>query len=222
MQFGLHPSAELVKLFSQKPFQGQAPEKASIIFLSSDANYSPEITAHSFFRHIIEYHKDGVAFWNKYGVHHPFFLPDYPLHKGKGGRRFHQTFSKMGLDHYYANHISFMELLDVPTMGNKSKDFAAFFSLLSLEHLQKIDALISGGGKKLFLVAGGVLRDLYRIKRKYTVFQWLDYKTGQRYKYSHIINGNVVKEIYHFSSSQIYGQLNDIKKMIQNWVQYDC
>ena len=39
----------MVELFNKKPFQGQAPEKASIVFLSSDANYSPEISKHPFF-----------------------------------------------------------------------------------------------------------------------------------------------------------------------------
>ena len=45
MQFQKHTSEELVALFNSKPYQGQSPEKASILFLSSDANYSPKITS---------------------------------------------------------------------------------------------------------------------------------------------------------------------------------
>lgn len=82
MKFGLHPSEELVRLFREKPYQGQDPQKASVIFLSSDANYSPEISEHRFFNYILEYHQDGVTFWMRHGCHHPFMLPDYPLHKG--------------------------------------------------------------------------------------------------------------------------------------------
>ena len=38
MKFSRHPSEELVALFSKRPYQGQSPEKARIIFLSSDAS----------------------------------------------------------------------------------------------------------------------------------------------------------------------------------------
>ncbi|HKL26109.1 MAG TPA: hypothetical protein VJ910_07805, partial [Desulfuromonadales bacterium] len=69
MQFQKHTSEELVDLFRSKPFQGQYPEKARIIFLSSDANYSPEISDHPFFKKILEYQDDGVAFWKKHGCH---------------------------------------------------------------------------------------------------------------------------------------------------------
>ena len=202
MEFGLHPSEELVRLFREKPYQGQNPNKASVLFLSSDANYSPEISEHQFFNYILEYHQDGVGFWKRHSCHHPFMLPDYPLHKGKGGRPFHQRFSKMGLGSEYAEHISFIELLDVPTIGNKSQNRTEFYSLISSDHLSQLDTLISGGGGKLFLIPGGVLRDMNKLRRKYSVFSWLYYKPGQADKYSESVNGNEVLEIYHFSSSQ--------------------
>lgn len=66
MDFQKHTSKKLVALFNNKPFQGQSPEKARVIFLSSDANYSPEISNNTFFEKILEYQKDGVVFWNKY------------------------------------------------------------------------------------------------------------------------------------------------------------
>ena len=218
MNFGLHPSEELVRLFREKPYQGQDPKKASVIFLSSDANYSPEISEHQFFEYILEYHQDGVGFWRRHGSHHPFMLPDYPLHKGKGGRPFHQRFSKMGLGSECAEHISFVELLDVPTIGNKSQNRTEFFSLISFGHLSYLDTLIAGGGGKLFLIPGGVLRDMHKLRKKYSVFSWLDYKQGQSTKYRELINGNEVREIYHFSSSQIFAELPTLSQAIHSWV----
>jgi len=55
MKFDIHPSQQLVELFNKRPYQGQSPEKAKIIFLSSDANYSKQISEHRFFDFILEY-----------------------------------------------------------------------------------------------------------------------------------------------------------------------
>jgi hypothetical protein len=63
MQFSAHPSGQLTALYKHKPFQGQWPEAARIVFFSSDAIYSPEISEHKFFERILEYHEDGVGFW---------------------------------------------------------------------------------------------------------------------------------------------------------------
>jgi hypothetical protein len=107
MDFQKHTSKEMGELFNKKPFQGQTPETARIIFLSSDANYSPEISNHSFFNYILEYQKDSIAFWKKYGCHHPFLLPNYPFNKSTGGVPFHRNFSKVGLGPEYAEYICF-------------------------------------------------------------------------------------------------------------------
>lgn len=144
MKFGRHPSAELNSLFLQKPYQGQAPEQARIVFLSSDANYSPEISDHDFFKYILEYQQDGVSFWKKYGVHHPFLLDCYPFDKTKGGRPFHNNFRKLKLDTDYSEHISFVEILDIPTIGNKSENKTGFYQLVSEKHLKYLDGLIRG------------------------------------------------------------------------------
>ncbi len=220
MKFQKHKSDEMVQLFSQKPFQGQVPEKAQIIFLSSDANYSPEISKPPFFNYILEYQRDGIAFWKRYGCHHPFMLTDYPkeLNKNKHGVPFHRNFSKLGLGSEYAEHISFLELLDVPTIGNKSEDKQVFFNLISLNHLRYIEDLIVGGGHKLFFVSHGVLKDINRIKKTYSVFGWLENTSGSSRRFSQSINGNKIREIYHFSSAQIHGQLAEIKSEINEWL----
>lgn len=219
MKFQKHTSGEMVALFHKRPYQGQSPEKAAIIFLSSDANYSPEISNHSFFEHILEYQEDGIAFWINSGHHHPFMLPNYPFSKSKAGVPFHRNFSKLELGPEYAEHICFLELLDVPTIGNKSDDIDQFHKLLSVKHLEYIDRLMLGGGGKLFFVSNGVLNDLIYIKKSYPLFDWLDWAKGSRNAFSKSINGNEIKEIYHFSSAQIHRQLKEIKTAIDNWIQ---
>jgi len=84
MEFQVHPSNTMVELFRNRPFQGQTPERASIIFLSSDANYSPDISDHYFFEHVLKYQEDGVTFWKNYKRHHPFLLPCYPFKRTIG------------------------------------------------------------------------------------------------------------------------------------------
>ena len=221
MKFKKHTSDEMVELFKKKPFQGQIPEKAKIILLSSDANYSPKISKHPFFKYIIEYQKDGIAFWKKHGCHHPFMLSNYPkeFDRRKDGVPFHRNFSKLGLQaKQYAEHISFLELLDVPTIGNKSENKKLFFDLICSNHLKYIDSLVHGGGHKLFLVSKGVLEDINEIKNIYpNLFSWsADSPKGERFLKE--IKGNKIKEFYHFSSSQIYGQINDIRSIIDEWL----
>ena len=218
MKFQKHTSAELVDLFTRKPFQGQYPEKAEIVFLSSDANYSPKISEHAFFNKILEYQNEGVAFWEKYKCHHPFLLSEYPFNKNKAGVPFHRNFSKIGLSPEYASKISFLELLDIPTIGNKSQDPDLFYSLISKEHLKFIDRIILGGGNKLFFVSNGVLKNMMKLKKDYQVFSWLDRPSNATGQYSETISGNKIQEIYHFSSWQIHGQLSDIYLSITNWV----
>src|SRR5665647_578738 len=76
---------ELRNIFMDKPYQGQDPEKAKILFVGRDANYPDLPCKHPFFKRIKEYHRDGVAFWEKYEVHHPFLYNDFPFPKNAGG-----------------------------------------------------------------------------------------------------------------------------------------
>lgn len=238
MTFEKHQDKEFVGIYRDRPFQGQDPKKAKILFLSSDANYSPEISSDSFFKYILEYQKDGVAFWkkNKYKCHHPFLLPDYPTGMGfdkrKDGVPFHRNFSKLGkfgkfgLDpEKYAAHISFIELLDVPTTGNKSQDIKKFDKMLSVKHLLYIDKLIKDGGHKLFFVSKGVLIDIKRIEKIYPcndLFDWVnDFTVGSKNQFTKIINGNKIKEIYHFAATQIHSQLPQIKSELDQWLGYN-
>ncbi len=218
MEFQKHISPELVSLFNRKPFQGQYPEKSKVVFLSSDANYSPEISNHYFFKTILEYQSDGVLFWEKYNVHHPFLLPHYPFNKNKDGVPFHRNFKKIGLTAKYASHVTFLELLDIPTIGNKSKNYELFYSLVSKTHLQYIDKLITCGGQKLFFVSSGVLQNMVKLKKVYQVFEWLEPKKNSKKQLSMVIGENKIQEIYHFSSWQIHDQVADIHFSIEQWL----
>ena len=218
MTFQKHTSAKMVELFNRKPFQGQHPEKSEIIFLSSDANYSPEISNHHFFDKVVEYQEDGVGFWEKSNYHHPFLLPDYPFNKLKGGVTFHRNFNKLGLTSEYATSISFLELLDIPTIGNKSENMDLFYNLISEEHLRYIDHLILGGGGKLFFISICVFRNMLKFKREYQVFEWLNNSFSRKTQYSKTLGENKIQKIYHFSAPQIHKQLEDIHFSIRNWL----
>jgi hypothetical protein len=212
-----HPSQEMIKLFNQKPYQGQNPAMSEIIFLSSDANYSIDISDHHFFNWILDYQEDGVRFWETQDVHHPFLLPDYPFDKRKDGVVFHRNFSKIGFTSAHAENVSFLELLDVPTTGTKSEDRKAFFRLVSKTHAEYIDDLVLSNRKKLIFVPGGVLRDMREIKKRFGVFNWLDdSKSGVRYEKN--VGLSEIREIYHFSSTQIHAFLptirSDVNRML--------
>lgn len=217
MLFDKHPSPELIALFKARPYQGQDPEKANIIFLSSDANYSDNITNHHFFNRIIEYHKDGVQFWKKHGKHHPFLLDDYPFDKRKDGVVFHRNFSNLNLSYEHASAISFLELLDIPTTGIKSQNKDKFVELISRSHVQYLDDLILSQQKKLILIPGGVLRDMMQIKKRFPVFQWLNYSSTST-KYEKCIQGTEIKEIFHFSSTQIHAFLPTLRGHMECWL----
>lgn len=218
MTFQKHPSETLVNLFKEKPYQGQSPEIAKVIFLSLDANYSEEITNHHFFQYILEYQKNGVSFWQKYGVHHPFILNEYPFKRNADGVPFHKRFSKLGLTKEYAENISFLELLNVPTIGKSSNQNAQFNDLVEITHLKYIDKIIASDRSKLILVSHKTLDRMQQYKKLYDVFAWLDYVQVTDKDYSVQLNTNRLVKIYHFSAWQIHAQIPYIRKLIDDWL----
>ena len=156
-----HPSAELNARFRHRPYQGVEPSAATFLFIGLDANYDPDVERSPSFRDVMEYHQDGVAFWQRHGVHHPFLLPEY---RGDG-RRYHRTFARIGFTPKHAELVSFIELLHVPSVGrNKltSQD-------LDLSHLHRInDAILHGKAKHIFVSAG-----VARLMQSSKAFPWL-------------------------------------------------
>ena len=84
-----HPSAELTRLFRERPYQGADPATARFLFVGLDANYAADIEGGPAWAAVRDYHEDGIAFWRRHGVHHPFLLPQYT----GDGRRYHSSFS---------------------------------------------------------------------------------------------------------------------------------
>jgi hypothetical protein len=156
-----HPSSELNDLFTRKPYQGVAPEEATILFLGLDANYHPGIASSSIYPKVLEYHADGVTFWQKYGVHHPFLLPGY----SGDGSFYHQSFARIGFGPEHVHLISFIELLDVPTVGRSSLVAAD----LSGAHLKRLNEVIIEGPALYVFIPSGVAR----LMRGTGLFPWI-------------------------------------------------
>ncbi|MBF0603530.1 MAG: hypothetical protein HQL07_07530 [Nitrospirae bacterium] len=218
--YGKHPSPKLNEIFKEKPYQGQKPEFASVLIVGRDANYSEEITNKPFFAKILEYHDDGVSFWKRHEKHHPFLLPEYPLNRTGGGVPYHRNFAKMGLGSSFADKISFVELLNIPTTGITGKNVNKFFEMLDLHHLQELEDIFLNSGKKTVFISPKILEVLKRIHLNHGIFSWLfpinnelDKMDGLPVVYKK--DALVMVGAYHFSSSDVHGQLAAIERIIK-------
>lgn len=182
-----HPSVELCKLFKEKPFQGADPEKAKFIFMGLDANYAANIDKSSIYDKLIEYHKDGVAFWKKYNIHHPFLLETY----SGDGKKYHRNFTKIGLQPIHAEDISFIELIDVPTVGRSllTKED------LSLCHLKWLSHLIESKQPKSLFISNTVLNLLLKTELS-------------KYLSNLLVNKSPLSKISAFSNTVFYKHLH--------------
>jgi len=160
-----HPSKKLNQLFRAKPHQGAEPDTAEFLFVGLDANYASDVEGQPSFKTIQQYHDDGVSFWHRHGVHHPFLLAEY----AGAGRRYHQNFAKVGFTPKDAERVSFIELLHVPTCG---RNLLSVFDLDD-NHLNRVNRYIIEGAAKHIFVSAGVLRLMQAIP----VFSWLPRKT---------------------------------------------
>ena len=70
--FQKHPSNSLHQLYKNKNYQGANPIEANVLFIGKDPNWAYDIDSSSIFNLVEEYLADGVLFWRKYGIHHPF------------------------------------------------------------------------------------------------------------------------------------------------------
>lgn len=207
-----HQSKVLVETFVRKPYQGVAPDRAKILFIGLDANYANDIEQESVFRKILEYHEDGVSFWKKYRVHHPFLLPEY----AGSGRLYHKNFACIGLTESHADLISFTELLHVPTTERNILKV----SDLNTEHLSRINEWIVEGASEFIFLSDGVFRLMKQSKH----FPWLPSKPGQAgdgltiikqwsgktiYKHLHFSNYGKFKKQMNEEASALYSLLSN-------------
>lgn len=221
MKYDKHPSPDLVKLFTEKPFQGQDPTRAKVIIIGNDANYSPEISAHPFFHAILEYHFDGIQFWKKYKKHHPFLLPNYPFDRRKGGVRYHLNFSKMLFTSDDAEHFSFVELLNVPTVGNTGSDKKLFFDMLNRDHLNWLENVVLSGKKKFVIVNQTLATSINRIYKELGVLRSLCHLIEGKEAQSVVLeNDNVVLyNGYSFSHSVSDAYLVNLRNRISEFLE---
>lgn len=182
-----HPSNELNALFRHRPYQGVEPSIATFLFIGLDANYDSDIERSPTFRSVLEYHQDGVAFWQRYGVHHPFLLPEYH----GDGRRYHRTFARIGFTPKHADLVSFVELLHVPSVGRSKLSLQD----LDLLHLQSINAAILHGKAKHIFVSAGVVR----LMQSSNVFPWLPKETA---------GSGTLRVLYREPSRAVYSHLH--------------
>lgn len=188
-----HPSSELNAQFQHRPYQGVDPSEATFLFIGLDANYDPNLEQSPSFRSVLEYHQDGVKFWRRNGVHHPFLLPEY---RGDG-KRYHRTFARIGFTPKHADLVSFVELLHVPTVGRNKLTAQD----LDISHLQRINADILQGKARFIFISPGVAR----LMRSSKAFPWLPkeatgsgplhvlYREPSRIVYSHLHFSNYGK-----------------------------
>jgi hypothetical protein len=161
-----HPSRELASHFARRPFQGAEPSVATFLFVGLDANYDASIERSPLFQSVLEYHQDGVAFWRRHGVHHPFLLSQYT----GDGRRYHRNFARIGFTSQHAHHVSFVELLHLPTVGRNKLAPEDLDHL----HLRMVNsAILSGQARHIFISAGVV-----RLMRASGAFPWLSGRTA--------------------------------------------
>jgi len=192
-----HPSFQLNEIFSKKPYQGVAPDHTAFLFIGLDANYQENIATEPIFSKILEYHKDGVAFWQKNGVHHPFLLSDY---KG-AGKRYHRSFSNIGFCPQHANLVSFVELLHVPTVGRNKLDVSDF----ELSHLKMLNSAILDGQAKYIFISDNV----HRLMLASGAFPWIANQPKESDGPLGILfhrNDKTVFKHLHFSNYGIFAQ----------------
>jgi hypothetical protein len=213
-----HPSEELNHLYKQRPYQGQNPELAQIIFLGLDANFMEDIDKDKErFRFTKEYLEDGVIFWETYEVHHPFIYQK----QYKDGVRYHRNFAKLNLNATYAKNVSFMELLDIPTVGNTGASIKEFYKLLNIDYLKNVENVISNSrNKKVVFISGSVLNALIYIKKKFNLFKWLPTKKIKGGNKAHKIfedEAVCIYQVFHFSASITDDHIKEIREIIDEF-----
>lgn len=192
--YAAHPSSELSNLFVRKPYQGVEPDEARFLFFGLDANYSAQIDQMSIFSEIREYHNDGVGFWRKYGVHHPFLLPTY----SGDGKFYHQSFARIGFSVEHAGLVSFTELLHVPTVGRSN----IVTTDLDTSHLKKLNsAILDGKAAHIFLPNGVV-----RLMLKTGAFPWLQPAPIEKIGSLNVLFRSSTKVVYSHLHFSVYGK----------------
>lgn len=197
--YAAHPSPELNEIFSCKPYQGVAPDKATYLFVGLDANYEALIDDKPIFSAIREYHNDGVAFWRRYDVHHPFLLPNY----SGDGQFYHRSFARIGFGVEHAELVSFIELLHVPTVGRNK----IATTDLDMGHLKRLNsAIMEGQAAHIFLPTG-----VAHLMSKTSAFPWLKRSPIEEVGSLGVLFRSPTKVVYSHLHFSVYGRFEQQK-----------
>ena len=201
-----HPSEELTSIFSLQPYQGVSPEKATFIFIGLDANYAENISSQTVFQKVLEYHHDGIAFWQNTNVHHPFLLPDY---KGDGSF-YHRSFAKIGFEPSHAPLVSFVELLHIPTVGRSKLEPED----LNIQHLKSINSAILEGQAKYIFIPSAVAK----LMQKSGIFPWLKSTPQVNPDSLNILFQHQNKTVYTHLHFSVYGKFQERKVLEASYI----
>ncbi len=167
--FQKHPSQLLIDLYKKKNFQGANPFDAKVLFVGRDPNWAINIDESPIINLVEEYLSDGVKFWEKYSIHHPFLHPKYD---GEG-KKYHKAISRLNFGSELANKISFIEIIGFPTTGMSSTNYKRFNEyLLSSEnknHLIELEKLLNS--EKLIFLYWGLIDYLKFLNQKTGMFE---------------------------------------------------
>jgi len=194
-----HPSAALNLLFKQKPYQGANPREADFLFVGLAANYTEQVEHSAIFPRLCEYLEDGVGFWRRHKVHHPYLLPEYagdePL--------YHRSFARTGFKPEQAHRVSFVHLLHVPTVGKSKlvpKD-------LSHSHLSMLgDVLLNGAAKHIFIPS-----EVERLMHASKAFDWLASGPGEYLGPLGMLYRREDKAVYSHLHFSVFGKFDERK-----------
>lgn len=197
--FVAHPSPSLTALFRQKPYQGAHPSEARFLFIGLDANYGAEIEGKPIFTKLLEYHEDGVAFWQNYQIHHPFLLPHYT----GDGQFYHRSFSRIGFKPEHADQVSFIELLNVPTVGRNKLVPAD----LNSQHLRMLNEVVLAGSAQHIFVSQAVERLMHATSQ----FAWLPKRPKEQLGPLCVLFRQGKKAVYRHLHFSVWGKSEERK-----------
>jgi hypothetical protein len=217
--------------YENRPFQGQVPEDTKVFFIGIDANYDVNMSD-DFLDRLNNYHQNGVAYWlnnwqdHNNNNHHPFLLTAY---RQQAGYQYHLNFRTMDLPaNTCADAISFFELLNVPTIGNRKTDDQNGLFTQSLQysldhgHIRRLRTLLFTGRNKLVFMPDEVIKILRGINAQaHIVSQLKNTRVPARELpriYEDLFNNITIYKNLHFSApfhqQEVLEQLPVIKQRI--------
>lgn len=208
--FGPHRAQGLIDAYKQKYWQCQDPRNANVIFLGLDANWDEHIESNSvMYPELLNYLDDGVKYWKAHGIHHPFLSPSY---NKQGGYTYHNNFRKTGITSDYADQVSFVEILAVPTYGRSSYANKLFMHLIDLHYLKNLNDIIFNTTPKIVFIAKSVYDKLRQIRKKSTMTNFfnfdMDLPTGIDYG-NRLMNIHSRNNVFVFVHTHFSGNISN-------------